>query len=155
MFITRRDLRPDHSRYPFDFWMRKLVMSALPKQKPWNPPISRSSFPLHGKLIPTKFPTKNLPKPYHPMICSGSEDNPCPHEISSPPNFSLNTAKIPSSAAQRLALLTRTITASAPPRACPIPRQIVNLPPAASKAMATLGSHEKKHKVTVVGSGNW
>ena len=89
------------------------------------------------------------------MSSSNLEDNSPLHEISSSPDISVDTATIRNIPAQRLALLTRTIGVSTPLRACPIPRQIVNLPPAASKAMATLGSHEKKHKVTVVGSGNW
>ena len=83
----------------------------------------------------------SLPPGHHP-----SNPLPVPAE---------NTATIRNNAAQRLALLTQTLGASQAPRSSPIPRQIVNFPPAAVKAMATLGSHAKKHKVTVVGSGNW
>ena len=82
-------------------------------------------------------------------------NNSSSHEFLSFTPASHTTAKIRNNTVQRLGLLTRTIGGAASSRTLPVPRQIVNLPPIASKAMATLGAHEKKHKVTVVGSGNW
>ena len=62
--------------------------------------------------------------------------------LQSPANIAIITA----TALRRLAILSPSLRSSPPfrPQSTPF-----------SRAMATLGAHEGKHKVTIVGSGNW
>ena len=62
--------------------------------------------------------------------------------LQSPANIAIITA----TALRRLGIFSPSLRSSPPfrPQSNPI-----------SRAMATLGAHEGKHKVTIVGSGNW